>query len=1185
MKKNHVFLVLFSMLLVLMLASCNNNPDVQPVSIVVNNTSVQEEYDPDDFDLSSISIIVTYSDDTTSQISLTEEMLSSADLELLSTPGDKELQVQYLGLSTTLNISFAYSELKTRLLFLYNMATVTDDVPDTYEEWLESIQGEDGLSITNATLNPSGHLIFTFSDATTKDVGQVVGKDGKEVELRSTSTSLEWKYEEELVWQELLPLSQITGIGISLVEINDEGELVITYTDNQTTNLGVILAYKVKFMDHNDQLIDILWVNHGEDAVAPTPPVFLGYTFSEWSGVFTNVTSDLTINAIYTQDVYNVEFVSDSLDEYDAIPDVVYGDTLDLPVPTKQDHIFVGWFTDLGDPNSQFFSTTPVTKNLILYAKYEKQTFTVQFVDYDDTLLSEQIIPYLESAVPPMLVERTGYQFTGWDHEYLEISSDIVIKAVYSQLEYNITFQSNGGSEVAAINNLTYNEVLNLPTPIYQDYDFLGWYAFGELVQTGDTMPAKDLYLTAKWEPHEYLLSFDSNSGSVIENQYYYFDDDVTTLPTPIKTGYTFIGWEFDGEILTAPFTWDVHTDINLVAIWEGSTDNVMYRLNDGFAEVIGVDGPTTTLVIPDNIFDIPVTLITEDAFLDNDTLVNITVGSNVLSVSDNAFMNCTSLESIEFTKNTTSFGTSVFEGASSLISMTISSELSNALKYYFGDLVANIPSSLEIVRYAVGSTTIDSTLYSNDMNGVTLGLATDMTTIAQNQFKDTQYLLSIELPNGLIRIDDSAFENCALVAVEIPNTVTSIGRQAFKNCTDMLTLDFEDTSTLSLIEYEAFKLAGLTGTITIPASVTSIESQGLAYLYNLEHVIFEAGSQVTFISNHMFASNNNMISVTLPDQLTDIGLYSFSANSSLETVIIPDSVTWVGNNAFYQCTSLVIYAEHSSEPETWDAFYNPNNRPIYWSFEDFAEDANFEYILQTNGNAIVVGRKSGSTVADLVIPSTIGSHTVTEIMNKAFEADTLITSVHIPNTLKIIGEFAFSENTNLTTVTFEAGSTLEHIQMYAFYNNESLTTFVFPDQLKTIGTLAFRLSALTTVEIPNTVTSIGNSAFAYNYDISSFTFEAGSTLTTLGSRVFYNTHFTTIDLPDSLESIGDDNFAYNTYLTHITIPLSVTTMGDDIFKGCTSLTTINAEVASQPATWSSIWNSDGHTVVWGYTE
>ncbi|MCK4552327.1 MAG: leucine-rich repeat protein, partial [Tenericutes bacterium] len=986
MRKNHVFLVLISIFLTFALFSCNDSTDINPVSIEINESTVSEQYDPDTFDLSTISLTIIYDDESTSQISLNESMLSQEDLALLSTLGLKELQVQYLGLTATLSINFVYDELKTKLLFIYQLALPSDDVPATYEAWLESISGEDGLSITDASLNYLGHLILTFSDLSTQDVGQVIGTDGKEVELQATSTSIEWRYTDDLEWQELITLAQITGIGISLVEINNDGELIITYTDDQTTNLGVIFAHKVKFMGHNGQLIDIVWVTNGQDAIAPNPPLLTGYTFSEWDEIYTGVNSNLVINAIYIQNSYDVEFISDTTTDYPSIQDIPYGSTIILPTPDKLDYIFIGWFTDIDDPSSQIFSTTSITEDLILLAKYEKQSYVVQFIDYDDSLLSHQIVPYMTSAVPPMLPDRIGYEFIGWNQDFLEVTADITCKAVYTQQHYNIVFLANGGNDVESINNLSYNDVLNLPTPVYEDYDFLGWYTYGNLIESGDTMPDKDLLLFAKWEPHEYLLSFDSNSGSVVSNQTYYIYDDIQTLPTPTKAGYTFIGWEQDSEFITAPFSWEVHTDINVTAIWEGVTDDIIYRLNDGYAKVLGIQTPILTLIIPDTIYDIPVTHISENAFLDNDSIIEASAGLNISHVEDNAFNGSTALTSITFKNTTTNFGVSVFEGCTSITSITISSEMNYTLKYFFGDLVPNIPASLEIVRYSLGSSFIDSTLFTNDMNGVTLGLASDMTTISANQFKDTQYLLSVELPNNLIRIEDSAFENSGLQSIEIPNTVVSIGRGAFKDCGGMLSLTFEESSVLQLIEYQAFRLTGITGTITIPASVSSIESQGLAYIYNLEHIIFETGSQLTFISNYMLFSNTNLISVTLPDQLTDIGLYSFATNGNLEEIIIPSSVTWVGNNAFFQCDSLSIYARAASLPETWDEYFNPSNRPIYWSFEDFAEDTNFEYILQSNGNALLVGRKAGSVEANLTIPKLIESHTLVEIMYKAFE-------------------------------------------------------------------------------------------------------------------------------------------------------------------------------------------------------
>jgi hypothetical protein len=99
----------------------------------------------------------------------------------------------------------------------------------------------------------------------------------------------------------------------------------------------------------------------------------------------------------------------------------------------------------------------------------------------------------------------------------------------------------------------------------------------------------------------------------------------------------------------------------------------------------------------------------------------------------------------------------------------------------------------------------------------------------------------------------------------------------------------------------------------------------------------------------------------------------------------------------------------------------------------------------------------------------------------------------------------------------------------------------------------------LTSITIPNSVTSIGNMAFA---DC---------------------TGLTSITIPNSVTSIGARAFEGCTGLTSITIPNSVTSIGSSAFRGCTNLT-IYAEAESQPAGWEANWNPNNRPVVWGTT-
>jgi hypothetical protein len=101
----------------------------------------------------------------------------------------------------------------------------------------------------------------------------------------------------------------------------------------------------------------------------------------------------------------------------------------------------------------------------------------------------------------------------------------------------------------------------------------------------------------------------------------------------------------------------------------------------------------------------------------------------------------------------------------------------------------------------------------------------------------------------------------------------------------------------------------------------------------------------------------------------------------------------------------------------------------------------------------------------------------------------------------------------------------------------------------------AFVLSSLTSVVIPNTVTTIGMSAFDYTFSLTSVTFESGSQLTSIGMFAFYASDMISLSIPSSVTSIGSVAFYGLSSLTSLTIPNSVTSIGINAFGNTTSLT------------------------------
>jgi len=166
-------------------------------------------------------------------------------------------------------------------------------------------------------------------------------------------------------------------------------------------------------------------------------------------------------------------------------------------------------------------------------------------------------------------------------------------------------------------------------------------------------------------------------------------------------------------------------------------------------------------------------------------------------------------------------------------------------------------------------------------------------------------------------------------------------------------------------------------------------------------------------------------------------------------------------------------------------------------------------------------------------------------------------------------GDWTYSVENNQATITGYTGAggavtlpssvngiIVTAIYNYVFQGSTSLTSINIPNSVTTIGALAFReCTSLTSITIPNSVTSIGVFAFYFS-GLTSITL--GNSVANIGEGAFYGcTGLTSITIPNSVTSIRDSAFAGCTSLTTITIPNSVTSIGHHAFQGCASLASI----------------------------
>ena len=163
---------------------------------------------------------------------------------------------------------------------------------------------------------------------------------------------------------------------------------------------------------------------------------------------------------------------------------------------------------------------------------------------------------------------------------------------------------------------------------------------------------------------------------------------------------------------------------------------------------------------------------------------------------------------------------------------------------------------------------------------------------IGTNAFRACPELISVEIPEGVTTIGDSAFYGCSLTSITIPGSVNSIGNSAFGNCDELASVTILEG--VKEIGINAFGSCSSLTSIAIPESVTSI-------------------------GGYAFWNCSSLTSITIPSSVTSIGNNAFWNCSSLTSLEIPSSVTFIGERAFSGCSSLasVTFEEGNSLPLT----------------------------------------------------------------------------------------------------------------------------------------------------------------------------------------------------------------------------------------------------------------------------
>ncbi len=984
----------------------------------------------------------------------------------------------------------------------------------------------------------------------------------------------------------------------------------------------------------------------------------VGWTFVGWSTerdgevVYTNgaeykmgTSASYTLYAVWEIHDYTIVYQLDGGQNHAANPNGFQIDTatITLQSPTRTGYAFKGWYSDADFTTAVTAIETGSHADITLWAKWEAETYTLTFDTNGSAERFESMTVTYDAPFTLPLPTFEGYTFLGWysgdvlcESGTWQTTSDVALVAKWTLITYTITYDLAGGTtDTTLVTEYTVESpTITLPTPVRVGYTFAEWlaadYSTSGATITIPTGSVGDRSYIAQWSANRYTISFTADPAVGGFEDYEVAYGAEYTLPAVERTGYTFDGW-YDGETrYEMSGTWQTEKDVALVAKWTLITYTITYDLAGGTTDTTlvteyTIESPTITLPTPVRVGYTFAEWLAADYSTSGATIA-IPTGS----VGDRSYIAQWSANryTISFTRDPAVGGFEDYEvayGAEYTLpavertGYTFDGWYDGETRYEMSGIWQTAENITLTARWTPRSDVtyvvkhhlqnadgVTYTLHETEnFIGATGASVTPETKTYENYVTPSQKTVTIEANGGtvvdyyydLLRITITFAENGGdeledvtllyQAAVTPPTPVrgdfTFGGWFVDKDLTTPMPSEYAATENATLYAYwieeakpNLFRYSGYNNTAnTIISKYTGTQT-------DVRIPAYIGGSPVTYIDAYAFQNCQNVTSVIIPDGVVLLYAGVFAGCTNLQSVVIPDSVRIMdGGYTFYGCRSLTsVTIPHGVTKIGEQAFYGCaalTSITIPDSVTSIAEGA-FRGCRSLESMTLPFVGGSIKTASDTYqypfgyIFGTSSYTGGTRIVQEFYAASTsTVTSMacYIPSSLK--------------SVTITGGDILHG----AFMGCQDLTSITIPDSVTTIGAYAFnQCSNLTTITFQATTAEWEAITKGSGWDSNTASYTVHCTdgdIAKDGTVTRYSTGlaFTSngdgtcavsgigtctdldVSIPkvspdgDCVTSIGARAFSHCTNLTSMTLPDSVTSIDANAIYHCTALTSV----------------------------